>query len=115
VCSEIFLGYKPKHSEWDPPGYLLQIYAPDPNEYRDAPDHTICPLPSLLGELHLGILTLLMSVHPSMCPALGSMAKHRCCRQLDCTETGDLLNQDSIPGNPNQDLLNPGCTVFSIK
>lgn len=43
------------------------------------------------------------------------MAKHLCCRQLDCMEMGDLNNRDSIPGNPNQDLLDLSCTVLSIK
>lgn len=60
----------------------------------------------------MAILTLLM---PVMLEALGSLAKHPCCQRLDCTETRDLTNRDSIPGNPKQDLLDLGCTVLSIK
>lgn len=30
--------------------------------------------------------------------------------QLDCTGPEDLTERDSIPGNPNRELLNLGCT-----
>lgn len=43
------------------------------------------------------------------------MAKHLCCLQLDCTEVRDFSKQDSIPGNPKQDLLDLGSSVLSIK
>lgn len=97
VCSEIFLGYKPKHSEWDQPGDLLQN---DPNRHRGTPGHRIYHLFPFWDYCT-------WESYPSSCRCirqsvllepLGSMAEHLCCRQLDCTETGDLTGRDSIPG-----------------
>lgn len=64
------------------------------------------------GNLHPPGLCIHKSV---LLEALGNTGEHLCCQQLDYTEMGDLTDRDSILGNPNHDLLDLGCTVFSIK
>ena len=112
VCSEIVLGYEPKHSEWDQPGDLLQNCAADPNEHTDAGGHAIYPLSCFWEDCTWeSEPCLCLCIHQSvLLEALGSLAKHPCFPQLNCRETRDLTKRNSIPGNPNQDLPDLGCS-----